>query len=192
MATVWGVTSGAGADSPPFLSVITRCYKRPNMQAKNVASLEGQADPDYEQLFIVDERGHGIGWANRSLAIAGPVGEYVMVLDDDDMLVNDCAITWLKEATINAPALVIFKADHKELGILPSKAVWSKRPLKGQIGSISFISRRDIWDRHIAAFGVDEGGDYAYLYAVWQEKPSVFWLDEVLAGVQQISRGRPE
>ena len=95
-------------------------------------------------------------------------------------------------ATVDRPAIVIFKANHKELGVLPSKAVWNKRPISGQIGSISFISRRDIWEQNIKAFGADAGGDYTYLQSVWQDKPSVVWLDEVLAGVQRISRGQPE
>lgn len=176
----------------PFLSVVTRCYKRPNMLLKNQMSLLMQTDQDYEQWFIDDHEGRGVGWANRSLADAVVYGDYVMVLDDDDILIDERAIDKMKVATLDAPAILIFKADHKELGILPSPVVWRKRPVRGRIGSISFISRRDIWERHIDAFGVDEGGDYAYLHAVWRDKPSVVWLDEVLAGVQRISRGQPE
>jgi hypothetical protein len=114
-----------------------------------------------------------------------------MVLDDDDMLIDDCAIEEMKAATLDAPALLIFKADHKELGILPSKAIWQKRPLRGQIGSCDFITRRDVWEKHIGAFGIFTCGDYNFLKAIWQDGPDVVWLDEVLAGVQQISRGKP-
>jgi glycosyltransferase involved in cell wall biosynthesis len=161
------------------------------MLAKNIASLEAQTDPDYEQLFIVDDEGQGIGWANRSLIMVEPVGDYVMVLDDDDMLENPQAIELMKEATIDRPAMLIFKAKHDGLGILPSPAIWGKRPLKGHIGSCDFISRRDVWEKHINRFGVDEGGDYAYLHAVWMDRPEVVWLDEVLASVQRISHGAP-
>jgi hypothetical protein len=175
-----------------FLSVITRCYKRPTLLARNVASLEAQTDQDYERVLTEDIEGRGIGWANRVLSTVEPAGVYVMVLDDDDMLIDNQAIEKMKIATVDRPALVIFKADHQELGILPSGSVWNNRPIGGQIGSISFISRRDIWERHIHAFGVNSGGDYNYLRNVWQTKPSVVWLDEVLAGVQRISRGKPE
>ena len=174
-----------------FLSVVTRCYKRPDMLAKNIASLEAQTDPDYEQLFIVDDDGQGIGWANRSLVMVEPVGEYVMVLDDDDMLANVRAIEEMKAATLARPDMLIFKASHDGLGVLPSPAIWGKRPLKGHIGSCDFISRRDIWEKYIHRFGVDEGGDYAYLHAVWMNRPEVVWLDEVLASVQRISHGAP-
>lgn len=175
----------------PFLTVVTRCYKRPDMLAKNVASLEGQADPDYEQLFIVDDVGRGIGRANRQLSTVAPSSRYVLVLDDDDMLVNDRAIELLKEAAKNGPHMVIFKAIHNDLGVLPSRAIWGKRPLFGHIGSCDFISRRDVWERHIHAFGVNKGGDYEFLKSVWQDGPTVVWLDEILAGVQRISQGQP-
>jgi glycosyltransferase involved in cell wall biosynthesis len=184
-----------------FLTVVTRCYKRPVMLANNVASLEAQTDPDYEHLFIVDDEGQGIGWANRALGMVEPAGDYVLVLDDDDMLISDRAIELMKDAaikiqrtgrpTIEPPDLLIFKAEHGDLGTLPSKAIWGKRPLKGHIGSCDFISRRDVWEKHIHRFGVDEGGDYAYLHAVWMDTPDVRWLDEVLASVQRISHGEP-
>lgn len=177
----------------PFLSVITRCYKRPIMLAKNKASLKAQTDRDFEHLFIRDDKGRGVGWANGEIAKAEPTGEYVLVLDDDDMMLNHRAIAILKLATLDAPGMVIFKADHKELGILPSKAVWQSRPMQGQIGSISFISRLDIWKRHAKAYGVPKAGDYNYLHAAWPDvKDHVVWLNELLTGVQRISWGQPE
>ena len=168
----------------PFLSIITRCYKRPEMLRINRDSIVDQTDRDFEQLFVHDMIGRGIGWANRELATFHPIGDYVLVLDDDDILTEPRAVEYLKEATADNPDIVIFKGDHADLGILPSKAIWGKRPLKGHIGSCDFISHRDIWKKHITAFGVDEGGDYAYLKALWQDKPVVVWLDKQLTGVQ--------
>ena len=175
----------------PFLSVITRCYKRPLMLAANKHSLAAQNDPDYEQLFIVDDVGRGVGWANRALRTAEPTGDYVMVLDDDDLLSDHNAIVEMKEAAAERPDLVIFKCHHGPLGVLPDSLVWERRPLKGHIGSCSFISRLDIWQDNIHRFGVDEGGDYAYLHALWAIRPRVVWLDRQLAAVQRISKGQP-
>ena len=175
-----------------FLSVVTRCYKRPDMLAKNKASLRGQTDQDFEQLFIVDEVGRGIGWANQSLATAAPAGDYVMVLDDDDLLTDYRAIELLKVAATDEPELVIFKAHHGPLGVLPSATVWEKRPIRGNIGGCDFISRRDVWEKHITAFGTMACGDYHYLRSLWQDEPEVVWLNEQLAAVQQIGKGRPE
>ena len=176
----------------PFLTVVTRCYRRPLLLRANKQSLAMQTDQDYEQLFVVDEVGLGVGHANRALATVSPAGDYVLVLDDDDMLTDIGAIEALKEATVDAPDLVIFKCDHAGLGILPDPVIWGRRPLRGHIGSCSFISRRDVWKNHIHRFGVDECGDYAYLYSVWTSMPRVVWLDRQLTAVQRISKGQPE
>ena len=175
-----------------FLSVVTRCYRRPAMLEANKASLEAQTDPDYEHIFLVDDEGAGMLEANRRLAKANPKGEYVLVLDDDDRLADPEAIAALKEAaTPDDPALVIFRADHASRGILPDSRVWQKRPAHGHIGSCDFITRRDWWERHIHAFGAPEGGDYRFLWAMWMDMPTVVWLDRQLAAVQRISRGAP-
>lgn len=155
-------------------------------------SLVAQQDQDYERIRLEDPEGRGVGYANRRLVEAKVRGDYVMVLDDDDLLLHNNAIGLMKKATQENPDLLIFKADHGPLGILPSPLVWGKRPIQGRIGSIDFITRNDVWLKHISAFGVDEAGDYAFLRAIWETKPSVIWLDEVLAGVQRISRGAPE
>lgn len=161
------------------------------MLAINRRSLGAQTSQDYEQVFIVDDVGYGVGNANRALLTARVAGDYVLVLDDDDRMTNDRAIEMLKEATADSPDLVIFRVDHGPLGILPDDLIWEKRPLKGHIGSCAFITRRDVWGRFIHRFGVDEGGDYAYLHAVWMEGPDVVWLDSQLAAVQRISKGEP-
>jgi len=157
----------------------------------NRHSLAAQTSQDYKQVFIVDNFGRGVGAANRALQTAPIIGEYVLILDDDDMLTSSRAIELMKIAAVDNPAIVIFKVDHDYLGILPDDLIWGKRPVKGHIGSCSFITRRDIWQRFIHRFGVDEGGDYAFLNAMWAEHPSVVWLDELLAGVQRISKGQP-
>lgn len=162
------------------------------MLAINRQSLGAQTSQDYEQVFVVDDVGRGVGWANRALQTAEVIGDYVLVLDDDDTLTSVRAIELLKEATADKPDLVIFKADHARLGVLPSLVIWGKRPVKGHIGSCDFISRRDVWERHIKAFGALACGDYTYLRSAWQDNPSVVWLDKELAAVQRISRGRPE
>ncbi len=154
----------------------------------------GQTDQDYEQLFIVDDVGRGIGWANRALVNATPTGNYVMVLDDDDMISEPRAIEYLKEATADGPDIVIFKGDcGDDLGILPDAVVWGKRPIKGHIGSFAIVTSRDVWEKHITAYGADEAGDYEYLKALWQDKPRVAWLDKILTAMPTgRSWGAPE
>ena len=62
----------------PFLSVVTRCYKRPDMLNENKASLRGQTDQDYEQLFIVDDVGRGV--IRAAVRQGAPLGDLRGVL----------------------------------------------------------------------------------------------------------------
>lgn len=185
---------GANALWPPFLTVVTRCYQRPTYLENNVASVAQQTDPDYEHIFIVDEVGEGLHAANKALAMAQPAGEYVMVLDDDDLLSSPEAIATLKVSVRDhgRPGLLFFKADHGEYGILPSPLVWRRRPVLGHVGSCDFISRADVWETYIPWFGTMQEGDFNYLINVWKDAPAVGWLDRQLAAVQRISNGRPE
>lgn len=177
----------------PFLSIVTRCYKRPLMLAMNKQSIAAQTCQDFEQLFLVDDEGRGVHAANQALATAQPRGDYVMILDDDDMLATETAIETMKEATVDNPDIVVFRADHGKLGVLPSPAVyWHEEPISGRIGSCDFIVRRRLWKRHIAAFGTPACGDYHFLKSLWATNPTVVWIRDVLAAVQRISRGAPE
>lgn len=185
---------GEGVTSPPFLTVVTRCYKRPEFLKNNLESLKMQTVQNYEQILIIDEVGQGVYAANKSLANARPMGQYVMVLDDDDLLTDHEAIEtllWYVEQEQN-PELVFFKADHDWLGVLPSRSVWGRRPVHGHVGSCDFISRRDIWEQHITAFGAPHSGDYSYLQSIWNDAPCVAWLDRKIAAVQRISGGKPQ
>lgn len=176
----------------PFLSIVTRCYQRPTMLEANRESVCAQTDPDFEHILIIDREGAGLHAANQALASAMPAGEYVLILDDDDVLSDPEAIEVLKQAAADEPALVIFRADHDILGVLPKSAVWGRRPVRGGIGSCDFITRRDWWENYIGAFGVPKCGDFVFLNTMWQADPSVVWLDRQLAAVQRISHGRPE
>jgi glycosyltransferase involved in cell wall biosynthesis len=162
------------------------------MRAANLAALEAQTCQDYEHILIVDNEGRGLEWANSSLQDAAPAGEYVLILDDDDLLTDKEAIEKLRTAAEPEPDLIIFKAYHGPLGILPSARVWGNRPYGGHIGSCDFITRRDVWLEHIPAFAQPESGDYYFLQSIWLDDPCVVWLDETLAAVQRISKGKAE
>jgi glycosyltransferase involved in cell wall biosynthesis len=187
-----GAAWGRDAGPRPFLTVVTRCYRRPKLLDRNLESLAMQSCQDYQHLFIIDHVGEGVGAANKALSLANPAGEYVLVLDDDDLFTDPDAIAMLKEYAVTEPDLIVFKADHGELGILPSARVWHRRPRPGEIGSCDFVTRCDWWQRHIAAFGAPEQGDYAFLMSMWADAPAVTWLDHQLTAVQRISRGKPE
>jgi len=180
-----------------FLSVITRhLISRPNYLIINQASLSMQYDPDYEQIVEVDEIGKGWQYAHElsKRAAAKAQGNYVLTLDDDDMLINPEAIHLWKAATINNPPGVIHRSWIGELGPLPDAAHWQKRPDMGQIGSDNFILRRDILLLYLHQ--LDEGcytSDYDLITAVYRDHgDKIIWLDKILCWSLRRSMGRGE
>jgi len=178
----------------PFLTVVTRCYKRPQMLRRNQAALDAQTCDDWEQLLLVDAVGRGVGWANAQFAAhADDVsGDYVLMLDDDDMLARSDAIETLKDAAKGSPELIVFRADHKQNGILPTAEVWGQEPKATHISGQDFITRADVWRAHIAHFAQTSMGDIAFLRALWPNVADVVWLDELLVEVQRVSLGAAE
>ena len=178
-----------------FLSVVTRCYKRPTMLARNIASLEAQTAPDYEQLFIVDDDGQGIGWANCQFYEHRdePQGDYILMLDDDDMLARNDAVMLLRAAAASGPELIMHGFRYVEGIILPTEGVReNKWPTITQVGTSCFTTRRDIWYDNIEHFGIPTAGDYNFLYKTWPSLDSIEWLDEIIGEVQRVSHGAPE
>jgi glycosyltransferase involved in cell wall biosynthesis len=172
----------------PFLSVVTRCHRRPAALYNNIASLARQTNTDYQHLFIVDDDGMGIEWANRQLGEHAfrCDGDYVMVLDDDDMMTADHAIDTLIAVTHDDPQMVVFKCDHGEAGggILPDAQVWQRDPVQGRIGMCSWIVHRDVWLNHAPDWKESTEGDYHWLMSVWDRTPRKTWLDLVLTKCQ--------
>lgn len=178
----------------PFLTIVTRCYKRPQMLRRNQASLDAQTCSDWEQLLIIDDVGRGVGWANAQFAVhADDVsGDYVLMLDDDDMLARNDAIAKLKDATWDNPHMVFFRGDHLQNGILPTGEVWQKAPKATHVSGQDFITRADVWRKHIGAFAQQSMGDIAFLNALWSDVTDVTWLDELVVQVQRVSLGAAE
>lgn len=179
----------------PFLSIVTRCYKRPTMLEKNIASVKEQTDQDYEHIFLVDMDGHGVSWANHQFYRHRdkPVGDYIYMLDDDDMLTEPTAIERFKEITKSKPDLVMCKFDCGPWGVLPSPGMWINQwPKLTKVGTPCFITRRDVWYDNIRHFCQPTAGDYYFLATIWPNLKSIEWLDLIVGKVQQIGQGRPE
>jgi len=178
-----------------FLSIVTRCYKRPYMLEQNRKSVAAQTCQDFEHIFLVDDIGRGVGWANGQFHRHRdePRGDYVLMLDDDDVLSEPTAIEHLKEAAVNSPDLVMCKFDYGSYGILPTPEMWQmKWPKQTHVGTSCFITRRDIWHDNVQCFEREIAGDYWFLYSIWPDLQHTKWLDFVIGRVQRISRGAPE
>lgn len=178
----------------PFLTVITRCFQRPNMIAKNIASLRAQTCQDFQQLCLIDDVGRGVGWSYENMATYAPrlKGDYVLILDDDDELICDTLVADLKGIVADTAAdIIMLKMDHGPRGILPGKS-WQQRPVLGDIGCSAFVVRREVWQAHAQYFTPDYNGDFAFISSIFDEDYEIYWHDVVASRVQRISDGQPE
>ena len=178
-----------------LLEVVTRCNRRPKMLAVNAASLDAQLCGDWVQTLIKDDTGIGMAAAQAQLARFDPYGEYVMVLDDDDMLVDRRLVLDLQRIvmTCGHPPAVIVRMDHGDLGVLPPDELWLKDPVQGRIGVSAIITRRDVWMKHRDAWNSARyESDFDYISSVWAEHAErIVWHDTVASRVQRRSVGAP-
>ena len=180
----------------PFLSFVTRCNKRPNLLAENKASLGRQTDQDFEQVFIVDDVGLGVYEANQSLYKNRHQvkGKYVMIYDDDNVLVDPYFVAILKKIVGEYdPDVIISKMLWQAGIILPRPEYWGVFPHQGEIDSLNFVVRSQIWKSHIKTFGAPKCGDFFFIREVFkQPNHTVYWNDRIVAQSMQIGHGRPE
>jgi hypothetical protein len=164
------------------------------MLAHNQASLAAQTDNDFTQTLLNDPDGRGIAWANRNLGQYAPflVGQYIFILDDDDMLICPTFIAELKEIVkAHRPDVIFVKMDHKKRGILPDKS-WGCEPKHSDIGCSGFVVRRKIWQKFSRHWDASYAGDFGFISAVFASNPKVFWHDVIASQVQRISNGAAE
>jgi hypothetical protein len=177
-----------------FLDILTRHMpQRKYMLRANDACLKAQSDPDFKQWVLVDEKRRGWQHAAAMLMDVAPKlkGEYVLILDDDDLMINSEAICLLKEATQSQPAAVIFRGWHDDLGVLPGVDVWMRRPRLATIGAFDFITRRDVFCELVGTTGVaGYCNDFAIIDAVFERDMPRVWLDRLLCAVMKRSRGK--
>lgn len=181
----------------PVLEVLTRAYERPTLLAANQDSLQRQTCHEWAQTLLVDEVGVGIAATYDRLAEYEPTGHWVWLLDDDDLCVYDYLVDTLNVIDCLGFDVVIARMDHRGPSgrgkVLPDAAHWKKPPQQGYIGASAYIVRKDVWMayRHAFAPGCYES-DYQFIRAVYDSKPSIYWLEEVIAKCQKVSNGEPE
>lgn len=184
------------------LAIITRVHpNRPNMLRACKESVSRQSCDDYEHLYIVDpkKQGSGRGWANKSFAIQ-PVNvdsKYVMVLDDDDMLIDKNLVEDIKTiAEKQDPDMFIFRGiiHNHRCPVLPPNNLWKRIIRGGLIASFCVAVKKEIWEAHKASFGADpRNGDFHFMKTAYIHADSIYWHDKVVAETQKgRNRGRGE
>jgi len=176
-----------------ILAIVTRVHpQRPNMLRRCEESVRAQIGNNYVHILLRDdktERGYGIHNANQSFVRLREIpARYVMVLDDDDMLIDDRFVEDFSGVLgIKYPPIVFLKGIVHKLGVLPRQEYWEKPPVYGQIASFCFAVRQDVWFRHIQAFGdKKQGGDYCFIRACYDNTNPQhhLWWDRIVARTQ--------
>jgi len=179
----------------PFLEVVTRCYKRPEMLARNQASLKTQTCENWTQTLLVDDVGRGVEWANENLGNYAPqlTGDYIWILDDDDECSRETLVEELYQIAKYKPDVIMLKMDHGPRGILPDLGYWGEPPVHAHIGISAYVIRRELWQIYAGEWfpGV-YFSDFVFIAAVFQSDPVVYWHNVIASKVQRISLGQPE
>jgi len=164
-----------------------------------IKSVKAQICNDYTHILSRDDKstkGYGTHQANKSFAkIKNINAKYVMVLDDDDMLIDDCFVHFFSKLIKNKnPEIVFFKGLVDGRGFYPRPETRKKAPVYGSIASFCFAVRLDVWKKNIHAFGDRRfGGDYCFIAACYKGTTEHLWIDRLVAKTQRgPGRGKGE
>lgn len=183
----------------PLVTFVTRCCKRPEMLAQNIGSVRAQSSEDWEQIFIVDDEGRGVVWANQQFYRHKDRvhGEYAFILDDDKVLEDDDLVRELKEIALanDRPEVIMTKARACRRGILPKNRYWGYRDRLECpcINETNYVVRSDVWKRHIRSFGWPKTLQGAWQFPaelIKREQYRFAWLDIIAAKALRLSQGK--
>lgn len=180
----------------PLLEILTRTYKRPELLKRNRASLEAMIGDDCIQMLLVDEIGRGVPWANANLDANADklTGDYIWVLDDDDICIHPRLLDDIREITSQFTPDVIMVLGEFPTGILPDAGYWLDAPALGHIGMPNFIVRREVFQRHSHAFAdrMIYAADFDFIAEVFKETSAIYWHNVVAFAVDAWHHGRSE
>jgi len=177
------------------IAFVTRVHpKRPNMLKECIKSVKRQTSDDYVHILHKDDNtanSYGVSSANNSLIRLNSINaRYVMILDDDDMLIDPNFVKiFSKVVKKDVLEIVFFKGMIKDKGIFPRPEVWKKAPIFASIASFCFAVRRDIWMDNIYEFGKPTlaglGGDFSFISLCDKNTKNHLWLDRIVAKTQK-------
>jgi len=153
-----------------------------------INSIKKQTNDDYIHIIYRDDRtktGYGMLLANQSLARVSPIdAQYVMVIDDDDMIIDsDFVKTFREIVDNNNPEIVFFKGiifGHK----IPPANLWEKCPVCDCISGSCFAVRIDIWEKYVHKYAKKRCGDYSFISECYKNTKNHFWLDRIVFKTQ--------
>jgi len=178
-----------------LLSIITRTFNgRPAGMKRLRDSLDSQTSRDFEHVLLVDDQRRGVEWANSNLwrALPNIHGDYIMIVDDDDYLVDANFVELLADEVKDKPEIVIIRMDMSNGLVLPELGDWESRPVHSRIAVSCHLTRRDIFEKHVRDFGHKYDGDFDYIRSVWDCGHPFKWWDRVVSKIGTVSHGKPE
>jgi len=186
-------------NTAPFLEIVTRHHAgRPSLIKHNQASLASLTNPDWVQTLLVDDVGRGTPWANRQLASFKPKGQWVWILEDDDICTRPTIVDELKTiAADKAVQVVMARGDYSThgVGVIPNRS-WGRKPEFADVSMSCFFVRRDTYLRFADHFPARLAGDFAFISAVFDGLgdvgSAVKWHDVQVVKTMQQGQGRPE
>lgn len=166
----------------PFLSIITRCCRRPAALARNLATVADQlGNVPYEQILIVDRKRRGLRWANERFHVHRdvPRGEYVYLADDDHWFENLEFVRelWRDAGAANYPDLILVRIFQRapEWRVLPPDMIWDlnweggERPALWVGAGTCIVIKTELWRTNAWRYyhGQDDtwhtGGDWHFV-----------------------------
>lgn len=182
----------------PFLSIVTRhYYKRPNMYKLCCESVDRQKDQDLEHIILRDDigvgfaRANGFFYENRDKV----KGDYVFMLDDDNVLITDDFVTDLKEIVkIHSPEMIFIRNLIDGVLYPSSRYVWGKDKLIiNHIDTANVVVKKELWQKHIINFLQRKAGDFFFIDSVFRTKPKIYWQDKIYSKSLMVgSKGESE
>jgi hypothetical protein len=183
------------AELRPFISIVTRnYYKREEMFKNCCASVSMQKDQDFDHVIIKDMVGIGSAKANRLFYSNKDRvrGEYVFMLDDDDIFTSDEFVGDMKGIVAeHSPGLIFVRMLINE-ELYPTSVVWKRERLhQNHVGTSNVVVRNDLWQKYIERFSDSQVGDFLFINSVFMEKPKIYWQDKLYSKTTRISHGQP-
>jgi hypothetical protein len=176
-------------DVQPFLTILTRCHpKRPECVKRNVEFVKGQTDNDVQHLLLRPKYEPRKATPRENAIAVGPLiyyaaqhirGQYVLQVDDDDMLATPDFVKKMKAiVTKSNPDMIIFRC---RLGnkLYPLQNYWDARQLKvATIPGPCVMVKKEIYDQasHEWLRPVYES-DFHYIETCFKLSKKTIWAD---------------
>jgi len=175
------------------IAFVTRVHpKRAEMLKTCIDSIKAQTDDDYIHIIFKDDKtknGYRVVTANKALVKIRPINaRYVMILDDDDMLIDPNFVKIFRKIVArDGPEIVFFRGIILEKGTFPRPKQWRKHPYRGGIASFCFAVRLDVWKKHIHRFNRRgrSGGDFYFISFCYEDTKRHIWLNRLVAQTQK-------